>query len=277
MGRRGRKPDEAKRQLAIELRAQGMTLAAIGRALGVSRQRVDQLVDQEKHAARSAASRAKASGKLVPPQNCEACDRRLRRLYMHHADYSKPLDVMWMCARCHGKAEHRIGTYRTARSIRKMTGLRAERERRNLAMAELAEMSKVSIGTIAKAEQHGVAPRLWQSIRIAHALGVPVETFASWFVEPKKAAFAYDLTGRSDASQYRRWFSALRINAGLTQKELARRVGAAKITVTIWESGKNKPHKRFIAPLAAALNVTEDALRSAFVTNAMPSADKKAA
>lgn len=275
--RRGPLADESKRQRAADLRAEGMTLAAIGRELGVSRQRVDQFLNPEKQRARVMATKAKERGTIVPAESCESCGRRLRRLFMHHVDYSKPLEVLWLCARCHGKAEGGLGTRRWAASVKKVSRLRSVRERANIAMAELAEMAQVSVGTIAKAECHGVAPRLWQSIRIAHALGVSVEAFASWFVEPKKAEFGYDLTAKSNASHYRRWLSALRIKAGLTQKELARRVGAAKITVTLWESGKNKPHKRFIAPLAAALNVTEDALRSSFVTNAMPSVDKQAA
>lgn len=45
-------------------------------------------------------------GELVrgPCSRCGAA-----RAHGHHADYARPLDVVWLCARCH-KAEHRAMT-----------------------------------------------------------------------------------------------------------------------------------------------------------------------
>ncbi|MGX9277431.1 hypothetical protein ACWXWL_06765 [Pantoea ananatis] len=39
-------------------------------------------------------------GKLIKPDVCESC-QEAKRLYAHHCDYSKPLDVMWLCHACH--------------------------------------------------------------------------------------------------------------------------------------------------------------------------------
>jgi hypothetical protein len=49
-------------------------------------------------------------GRIVKPETCERCDRPGKPgpagLHGHHADYSRPLDVEWLCPRCHS-AEHR--------------------------------------------------------------------------------------------------------------------------------------------------------------------------
>lgn len=44
--------------------------------------------------------RAIASGKLLKPINCESCSNE-SKLSGHHNDYSKPLDVQWLCSSCH--------------------------------------------------------------------------------------------------------------------------------------------------------------------------------
>jgi len=62
-----------------------------------------ELSDEQKRraTARSAAKMAVRRGKLVP-QPCEACGARAE---MHHDDYSKPLDVRWLCT-THHRAHH---------------------------------------------------------------------------------------------------------------------------------------------------------------------------
>jgi len=56
-----------------------------------------------RHEARWAVNRAVASGRLqrLP---CEVCG--YPRTDAHHHDYSKPLDIRWLCRSCHA-AEHR--------------------------------------------------------------------------------------------------------------------------------------------------------------------------
>jgi hypothetical protein len=41
-------------------------------------------------------------GALVRPLACPQCGSR-RKIEAHHADYDKPLDVIWLCKRCHAK------------------------------------------------------------------------------------------------------------------------------------------------------------------------------
>jgi hypothetical protein len=53
-------------------------------------------------------SNAVAQGKIIRPEFCEKCDNRggtdimgRSRIEGHHLDYSKPLEVIWLCDRCH--------------------------------------------------------------------------------------------------------------------------------------------------------------------------------
>jgi|SRR5215469_2603730 len=51
--------------------------------------------------ARAIVKRAVANGKLVKPLDCQGCGASNKRLDAHHKDYSKPLEVEWLCRRCH--------------------------------------------------------------------------------------------------------------------------------------------------------------------------------
>ena len=62
----------------------------------------------EKRRARVALGNAIRDGRLVKPGRCSKCHEAVlsQRLHAHHRDYSKPLEVEWICSRCHGR-EHR--------------------------------------------------------------------------------------------------------------------------------------------------------------------------
>ncbi len=42
-------------------------------------------------------------GTLKKPKRCFDCKKRCERLHGHHDDYSKPLEVIWLCVSCHAK------------------------------------------------------------------------------------------------------------------------------------------------------------------------------
>ena len=46
------------------------------------------------------------SGKISKPDHCTKCFKK-GIVEAHHTDYSKPLDVVWLCVCCHKRA-HRI-------------------------------------------------------------------------------------------------------------------------------------------------------------------------
>jgi len=62
----------------------------------------------ERVSARTALSNAITRGKIKKPLRCDVCGFKgaARQIQGHHGDYSKPLDVMWLCARCHAD-QHR--------------------------------------------------------------------------------------------------------------------------------------------------------------------------
>lgn len=56
--------------------------------------------------ANNATNRAIARGTLIRPEQCPFCHKKSRTV-AHHEDYSKPLEVVWMCYRCHRLMHHR--------------------------------------------------------------------------------------------------------------------------------------------------------------------------
>lgn len=49
--------------------------------------------------------RAILAGNVARPSHCQRCCATPGRIEGHHADYSKPLDVEWLCKPCHAKAD----------------------------------------------------------------------------------------------------------------------------------------------------------------------------
>lgn len=62
------------------------------------------LANPEKAAAHRAVDTAVRSGRLVRPSACQRCACSCVP-HGHHADYSNPLDVEWLCRACHRVAD----------------------------------------------------------------------------------------------------------------------------------------------------------------------------
>lgn len=55
---------------------------------------------KHKETARATVHRAVMSGQLIVPSVCSRCGGAAR-IHGHHPDYSKPLEVIWLCPVCH--------------------------------------------------------------------------------------------------------------------------------------------------------------------------------
>lgn len=70
------------------------------RARDLERSRVKNCTIHAK--ARALANRAVELGFLTRPELCPQCGRD-GKIHAHHEDYTKPLDVEWLCTVCHGE------------------------------------------------------------------------------------------------------------------------------------------------------------------------------
>ncbi len=66
----------------------------------------------EKARARSLLSNAVCDGKIIRPSKCSLCGCDKGIIEAHHPDYSKPLDVIWVCKICHFMVHDRIKYHR---------------------------------------------------------------------------------------------------------------------------------------------------------------------
>lgn len=66
-------------------------------------------MDPVKRAANCAVNNAVRDGRLTKPEACSECGEKpgSKRIHGHHEDYSKPLEVEWLCSICHGQ-RHRL-------------------------------------------------------------------------------------------------------------------------------------------------------------------------
>lgn len=55
----------------------------------------------EKMIAHQKVTAAKLLGILIKPKLCELCGKDHKNIQAHHEDYSKPLEVVWLCVQCH--------------------------------------------------------------------------------------------------------------------------------------------------------------------------------
>lgn len=60
-----------------------------------------------KHNAHKLIMYAVKLGIIKKPENCEICHSNIR-IEGHHDDYSKPLEVRWLCKCCHYKADRKM-------------------------------------------------------------------------------------------------------------------------------------------------------------------------
>ena len=77
-----------------------------GRRLEWEKQRAASRKHRPKKLVRAITRRAILAGILIP-KPCERCENS-NDIEAHHEDYSRPLDVIWLCKACHGERHREI-------------------------------------------------------------------------------------------------------------------------------------------------------------------------
>ena len=60
--------------------------------------------NKEKHNVHGILRYYEKKGSIIRPETCSKCNKKVK-VDGHHYDYSKPLEVVWLCRKCH-KEEH---------------------------------------------------------------------------------------------------------------------------------------------------------------------------
>ena len=106
---RKRYRDQPKRKEAAR-RSAASEAGLKSKARATARSRAE---EPQKWKARNAVSNAIRDGKLERGTECYFC-KCTGNLQAHHEDYDHPLDVVWLCASCHGKLHTIKGDFRRA-------------------------------------------------------------------------------------------------------------------------------------------------------------------
>lgn len=69
-------------------------------------------VQSERTIARNKLNAAVRRGDISKPEQCSECGEG-KKLTAHHNDYSKPLEVEWLCYECHGKRHRKDSGHRS--------------------------------------------------------------------------------------------------------------------------------------------------------------------
>jgi len=95
-------PEDRSRLSDIRLmRESGVPNTVIAETLGISPARIAAVIYPQRTRARDAIKRAVKRGDIIRPEVCDDCGLP-GKIEAHHADYFKPLEVEFLCLRCHG-------------------------------------------------------------------------------------------------------------------------------------------------------------------------------
>jgi hypothetical protein len=92
------KIDECREQSRIRTRK--YLQSEKGKAKHLETTKKYEVENPEKIKAQRIVRNATKTGKLIRPIHCEVCNCEAK-VHGHHEDYKKPLEVIWMCAKCH--------------------------------------------------------------------------------------------------------------------------------------------------------------------------------
>lgn len=65
----------------------------------------------EKYEAHKALNSAVRAKRIIRPCKCDDCGNENKFIQAHHEDYLKPLDVIWLCYKCHNLKHRKEENY----------------------------------------------------------------------------------------------------------------------------------------------------------------------
>jgi hypothetical protein len=74
-------------------------------------QRRHRELHRDRYRARTRINKRIARGLIVRPDSCSACAVPCVPQAHHHRGYDRPLDVIWLCRRCHFEADSAAGSF----------------------------------------------------------------------------------------------------------------------------------------------------------------------
>lgn len=95
----------------------GRPVAEISAASGVPLAEAYDLVQRIAH---HAFALAKKDGRVLKATECSDCGKG-GRIHAHHPDYTKPLDVEWLCPKCHSSRHPKRGRRLLAQLAQQVT------------------------------------------------------------------------------------------------------------------------------------------------------------
>ena len=103
--------DKSRYQTQPQVRARHRRYAKTeaGRCAAIAAKAAWDRRNPRKRQASTAVGNAVRGGRLIKPDHCEACGVCPARLHGHHDDYAKPLDVRWLCPKCHSQWHQQNG------------------------------------------------------------------------------------------------------------------------------------------------------------------------
>lgn len=114
--------------------------------------------DPRRWRARQLVNKAIKNNVLTKPTSCEHCQIVDDDIVAHHDDYSKPLDVIWLCHSCHMKIE--LASNVNDINLKELSNLIKElRIKLNLSHYQLAKKIGVSTNTLVNLENRKHIPR----------------------------------------------------------------------------------------------------------------------
>lgn len=111
------------------------------------------LDDKEKRKANQIVNKAVKEGRLKKPLSCKKC-KKVNKIVGHHDDYSRPLDVTWVCESCHMKIHYKPLLNKDQLFILSST-IKEFRRASMITKAQLSRELDVSYTTVSRIENRG--------------------------------------------------------------------------------------------------------------------------